>query len=273
MVDGQPQTPRQENGELVLNLHPGAQSIRLALRGSEGVRTLLRTPPLDLGLPGVNAELQITLPYDRWVLYAGGPRLGPAVLFWGVLAVLIAIAFALGRAPLSPLRGWQWALLMVGLSQIPVWAAALVAGWLFALGARGRHGAKLSVRAFDSMQIGLAIWTALALGLLFSAIAQGLLGNPDMQLAGNGSSSHQLRWFQDRYERTLPTAWVLSVSIWAYRLLMLAWALWLATALLGWLRWGWQQFSAETLWKRPPKVALPAEAAQAGPNAQPEIRA
>ena len=37
--------------------------------------------------------------------------------------------------------------------------------------------------------------------------------------------------------------------VWFYRLLMLAWALWLAAALIRWLKWGWDQFSSVTLWK------------------------
>jgi hypothetical protein len=31
--------------------------------------------------------------------------------------------------------------------------------------------------------------------------------------------------------------------------LMLAWALWLAYRLLGWLRWGWQGLSRPVLWR------------------------
>jgi len=34
------------------------------------------------------------------------------------------------------------------------------------------------------------------------------------------------------------SAWVISVPLLVYRLAMLAWALWLALALLRWLRWG-----------------------------------
>lgn len=258
-IGGQPQATRADAAqrELVLSLHPGEQVVELKLRGSEGVHALLRTPALDLGLPGVNAELQVDLPADRWVLYAGGPRLGPAVLFWGVLGVLIAVAFGLGRVPLTPLSGWQWALLMIGLSQVPVWAAALVAGWLIALGARGRYGSRLDGHRFNAMQIGLAAWTVLALVLLFSAVAAGLLGSPDMQIAGNGSSAGSLRWYQDRYPRELPRAWVLSVSIWVYRVLMLLWALWLANALLGWLRWGWDRYGDGGLWKQPARAEVP----------------
>jgi hypothetical protein len=42
---------------------------------------------------------------------------------------------------------------------------------------------------------------------------------------------------------------VLSVPIGVYRFLMLAWALWLAIALLKWLPWGWECFSSGGIWK------------------------
>ena len=50
---------------------------------------------------------------------------------------------------------------------------------------------------------------------------------------------------------------VLSVPLWVYRLAMLAWALWLARALVGWLRWGYESWSAGGTWRplrapRPP---------------------
>ena len=48
-----------------------------------------------------------------------------------------------------------------------------------------------------------------------------------MQIAGNGSGPAALNWFQDRVAETYPRAWVLSVPLWCYRALMLAWALWL----------------------------------------------
>jgi hypothetical protein len=40
---------------------------------------------------------------------------------------------------------------------------------------------------------------------------------------------------------------------------MLAWALWLANTLLNWLRWGWNCFTTDGMWrkteKRPPAAA------------------
>jgi hypothetical protein len=44
-----------------------------------------------------------------------------------------------------------------------------------------------------------------------------------------------------------------SLPILVYRLAMLAWALWLAQALLGWLRWGWDRFGEGGFWRQAAK--------------------
>jgi len=95
----------------------------------------------------------------------------------------------------------------------------------------------------------LVIWTLVAIAGLVSALEQGLLGLPEMQITGNGSTAYDLRWYQDRSGETLPTAWVLSVPLWTYRVAMLAWALWLAQAFLGWIRWGWASFTTGGTWR------------------------
>ncbi|MGZ8224405.1 MAG: hypothetical protein ACXW0H_04930, partial [Methylobacter sp.] len=59
-----------------------------------------------------------------------------------------------------------------------------------------------------------------------------------------------LNWYQDRSPSTLPTATVISVPLITYRLMMLAWSLWLAVSLLDWLKWGWVCFSANGLWNK-----------------------
>ncbi|RMG51905.1 MAG: hypothetical protein D6717_12450, partial [Gammaproteobacteria bacterium] len=46
--------------------------------------------------------------------------------------------------------------------------------------------------------------------------------------------------------------WILSLPLWVYRVLMLGWALWLAFALLGWLRWGWEALQQGGLWRALP---------------------
>jgi hypothetical protein len=188
------------------------------------------------------------MPADRWTLLLGGPRLGPSVLFWSLLAVFALVSLGLGRLDWTPLGARQWFLLLVGLTQVPITSAALVAAWLLALGLRKRHTPQ-GDREFDAAQAFLAVLTFMALSSLFHSIKQGLLGLPDMQIAGNGSTAQMLSWYQDRAGLTPPRAWVLSVPLLLYRVAMLAWALWLADSLLGWLRWGWECFSTGGLWR------------------------
>jgi hypothetical protein len=37
--------------------------------------------------------------------------------------------------------------------------------------------------------------------------------------------------------------------MWVYKVLILAWALWLSFALLRWLPWVWRSFAGEGLWR------------------------
>ena len=56
------------------------------------------------------------MPAQRWVLWASGPQRGPAVRFWSLLVCALIFAWGLGSVPLSTLRRWEWALLLVGLT-------------------------------------------------------------------------------------------------------------------------------------------------------------
>jgi len=47
----------------------------------------------------------------------------------------------------------------------------------------------------------------------------------------------------------LDRPWVVTVSIWLYRLLMLLWGLWLANAVIRWIVEGWRQFTAGGAWR------------------------
>ena len=250
-LDGVVQPLRQEERRVPLALAPGAHQVGLAWREPRGISVLFRGPEVDLGLTSVNAHVQLAVPEGRWVLFVGGPRLGPTVLFWPVLLVVAALAFALGRVPWTPLRARHWLLLGLGLTQAPLPAAALVAVWLLALGVRGRLSESQRMRsaaAFDLLQVVLAGLTLAALVALLWAIQLGLLGTPVMQIAGNGSEYAALRWYQDRAGALLPRPWLFSLSLWFYRLAMLAWSLWVAQALVGWLRWGFRQWSAGGHW-------------------------
>ncbi|HEU4402386.1 MAG TPA: hypothetical protein VFT43_09795 [Candidatus Polarisedimenticolia bacterium] len=250
---------RQEGRDVTLPITPGRQTISLSWRQNAGIRAFFRAPEVRLGVPSVNAEVQIDMPADRWTLVLWGPRLGPAVLFWGLLVVSLLLSLGLGTVRQTPLRWQHWFLLSLGLTQVPLWVALGIVAWILVLGWRRERGAALGKAGFDTMQILLTVWTPLALAGLFWSIQKGLLGLPEMQITGNWSLMGRLRWYLDRAGETLPRPWVFSIPVMIYRLAMLAWALWLAQALLRWLRWAWGCFTEGGLWRplRKPRVAPP----------------
>jgi hypothetical protein len=262
-INGATQPIRQDGRKVTVPIVPGAQRVVLVWRETPGIGPSFAVPSIDLGAPNVNATIVINVPGGRWLLLTGGPRVGPAVLFWSLLLVLVVVSIALGKNRWTPLRAWHWLLLAIGLSQVDVVAGAVVVGWLLALGWRSRNaGESLGVAVFNLRQIAVAAWTFVALVLLCVAVYQGLLGAPAMQVRGNGSTPDTLRWFVDRSDATLPTPWMISVPLLVYRVAMLAWALWLALALLGWLRWGWGAITSGGGWKKSPPRARPMPPAQ-----------
>lgn len=252
-INGQSQPIRLVGREVRLPLVPGSQKVRITWREPTGIGARFITPQANINAPSVNARIQLVMPSDRWTLFVGGPAIGPAVLIWGVLIVMLAVAYGLGRVHLTPLKMLQWALLGVGLTQVHPIASAIFVGWLFVLGIRKTHWPALSPMLFNLGQVALAAWTFFALAILIGAVSMGLLGSPNMQIEGNGATPQLLSWFADRASPALPTAWVISVPLWIYRGLMLLWALWLAFALLQWLKWGWTCFTTDGYWRQSPK--------------------
>lgn len=249
-IDGKTQPVRQSGRDVVVPVHPGQQSVALAWRESRALTWRFDTPPVDLGEASVNHEINLQMPRDRWTLFLAGPLLGPAVLFWSMLLVVGTLALGLGRSRLTPLRTVQWFLLGIGLTQVPANSAVLIVAWLLALGVRERLEPIERPWRHNLIQVGLVLLTLLALSLLFDAVSQGLLGYPSMQIAGNDSSAYRLNWYQDRAASVPAQAVAISVPLWVYRAVMLLWALWLAFALLGWLRWGWSVLSRDGLWRK-----------------------
>ena len=258
LVNGEPQPLRQEGRRVPLTLAPGSREVTLGWREPRGIDALLRGSAVELGLASVNAHTEIDVPDKRWVLFVGGPRLGPSVMFWSTLAIVAALAWILGRVPWTPLRTQHWLLLGLGLTQAPFAASGIVVAWLLLLGARGQMAARVASLhrvVYSLVQVALVVLTAIAAGELVFAIQHGLLGTPEMRIAGNGSSAFALRWYLDRSAALLPSPWVFSLSIWWYRAAMLAWSLWLAFALVGWARWAFAQWSAGGMFRAEPPAA------------------
>ena len=258
-VNGLSQAVRVSDGKVRVALASGTSDVVVRWLEPVGLSTWLQSPSTSTLAPGVNFRTVVELPQKRWLLAAGGPAQGPALLFWGYLLLIVVAALLLPRLPFSPLSFPQWLLLGLGLTQIPVWLSVCVAGWFFAVGARrswaglGRAGSALGRHRMNLLQVVLVLYTLFFIGSLFGAVYDGLVTSPDMEVRGAGSSNTRLVWFVDRSAGMLPRAWVISAGIWVWRGFMLAWALWLSWSLLGWLRWAYTELNSGGFWVAAPR--------------------
>ena len=259
-LDGRPIPVRIEDGKLIVPVRPGEQTIVVDWKNDLTLGFRTTAGSLRLPVESANITTMLRVSDSRWVLWADGPLRGPAVRFWTVLVCSLLAAWALSLVRLAPLNAVQWMLLALGLTQVPLAAGLTVVAWLIFLEWRG-HQSFLGQRAltFNVLQVILVALTAATLGIFIAVVAEGLLGNPDMFISGNGSTRSTLQWFSAHSGTELPTPGFLSVSIWWYRFLMLVWALWLAASLIQWLQWGWKQFSTGGCFRGGKKKSAPPE--------------
>ena len=248
------------DGEVTVPILPGEHAVSITWNEASSPGLRIRTPDIELGAPSSNLVSELTMPSNRWLLFAHGPDLGPAVLYWSELVALILASLILGRLKWTPLRTHHWLLLGLGFSTSSWLAMGVVGVWLLAHGSRRYWGAKVPEAIYRLSQIGFGMLTLAAFAAIVAGIGVGLLGNPDMHILGYGSAGSELRWFADRTQSAIPEASVYSVPLWVYKALILAWALWLSFVLIRWLPWVWQRFAEEGLWYRA-KPAGDAEAA------------
>jgi hypothetical protein len=261
-VDGRPEPLPQVAGPLPLPIVPGRQTFRVTWDAADPVVTLTTTSAVTLPTIARNVDLSLGLSEDRWPLAVGGPSVGPAVMYWGVLVLVVLIAVALARVPGLPLTARDAVLVGLGMSLCNLPGTVIVAAWLLLLLARRRAAERLhagAVGTFQVVQVLLAIASVVAVVSLAATVPFGLLGAPDMHVAGNGSSAAELRWFQDQSSAALPGAWVISLPLWVYRVAMLAWSLWLAFTVVRWARWAWESYAAGGAWRKVERRKVVAE--------------
>ncbi len=256
--------------DLVLPLNTDAKTVSLPLQpGSQQVELEWHQPvkwqarwftglfqPLKIRFPALNwhaetsnIDIYMHLPVRFWLLLSNGPRLGPAILIWSLMGTVALLALILGKFAQAPLSTYKWLLLGLGLITLDAFSCVLAAAWFLAMEARKKY-APTRALPFNLMQIGLFLLTLLMVVTLYRAVAQGLLGVPDMQVEGNGSTQVLLHWTQDRAADLLPQPWVLVCSMYVYRMVMFLWALWLAGNVLEWSAWAFATFRQDGAWKK-----------------------
>jgi len=251
---GVPLNLQPRENRLSLPVSPGVQNYALRLRHQEDIGVFTISPAIDLGMPSANIDVHTVLGEQRWILATRGPATGPAVLYWGELLAALLLAFLLAKSGISSIKDWQWFLLVLGFSTFSWMALFTITFWLIAIDWRWRVRSvsylSWSACKFNAMQAGIAILTIGMLSSLINTVPEGLLGVPDMGIRGYGSNGNHLNWFADRSYSQLPVIRIFSLPIWIYRVLMLAWTLWLATISIRWLSRGLSAWLKNGYWKR-----------------------
>lgn len=245
MLDGEnvPIQPQQQ--QLAVPIVPGEHEVQVRWREARGTSGWYNQFPLshlDTGLAGSNASIKLQLPHDRVVLATGGPLVGPAVLFWSLLVLLVVLSVLLARYAPTPLGTFSWLVLLFGVAPISYGAAFMLVGSIvgYCLLPRAsrilpEHRVAEHATTIKTLMILMAL---LATAMLYASVKGALLGFPDMLITGNGSDAFRLNWYQDRFQEQAESAWVLSISLVAFRVLMLVWSLWMAFSVVRWVRWG-----------------------------------
>ncbi len=248
-INGEVQLIRQEGEKVVLPITPGNQNVEFIWKDDREIATFYQTPKIDLGTDSVNASVDLHISSDRWTLFVGGEQLmAPAILFWSKIIVVLLISVGLSITKLTPLKFYQWFLLGIGMSMSSTLSSIFVVAWLIVLDMRKKWGEGIGASKFNLIQLGIVGLTVIAVMSLLFAISQGLLGHPSMNITGNGSSETLLKWYHDISDSTLPVAWFFSLPMFAYRIAMLLWALWLSFWLISILKWGWGNFATPVIW-------------------------
>ncbi|MCB1708876.1 MAG: hypothetical protein KDI10_09135 [Halioglobus sp.] len=246
-----------DSNSVTVALQPGRQSVEIGFQQEGEISWRGRTPVVHLPSGASNISITYRLPQDRWPLYLSGPAIGPAMLYWGVFWVIVLAAFLLStlsrRLGLDlPVTLLGWLLLGIGLSTVNSYGVLVVAIFFFAHAFRQHLKAEdCTKKSFNLIQIFLGIWTVVTITCVVGAIPMGLLSSPNMIVAGNNSWSHVYNYFQDRSAPdSFPQVMVISLSLAAYRVVMLAWSLWLANRIISWAKWWWRSFSSNVVWNQ-----------------------
>ncbi len=249
--DGIESNLANENGVVKVGYLPGSHQVSIEWHVDQSLTMIHDTPTLELAGAYSNLNQTMTLPRDRWVLYGSSEGVGPAFLYWGELLVFVVLAVWLSRVRYSPLNIWQWLALGCAFGTFSWEAFTVIVVWLFFIGWRQQFKGFNNGRAKSILlQWFSLLFSIVALSVLISVMAYGLLSYPDMGVTGAQSTAYQLHWYLDEGVGGVPAITLFSLHLWWYKLLILLWSIWVSFALLNWLKVLFQSFQTDHWWPK-----------------------
>jgi hypothetical protein len=244
-----PMPINQMDQKVILSILPGEQVFQIRWRQPTINLTEMKTSWVDVGAPASNTLMSMTFPENRWVIATGGAQLGPSVMVWSLLIGMLILGYGLWRYTDIPLKLHDWVLLALGVSTALPISLLLLITW-FAVMLRRPNWNTASSRKLMFINTCLVLFTVIVFATLISNLGYGLLAEPKMWIQSFDPSLinyveaqySPFVWYVDHTLSELKQGWVLSLPLWLYRAMMLAWSLWFAFAIVRWLRWGWERY-------------------------------
>jgi hypothetical protein len=251
-TDGRIINLQPESNQLAIPISPGSHNIKITMRSNIKNSLVFSPPEINLNAPSSNITTQVNVSKQRWILWAKGPLLGPAILYWGELLAFIFIALLVARVKFSPLNTMQWLILGLGLSLNNWGVLVLIALWFASITASQYRSKETKQTLFNLSQLFLYAFSAVAIISLLAVVPISLRSSTSMGIEGYQSYGNTLTWFADMADGKLPSVTILSISVWFYKAIMLIWVLWLSTSILSWIKWAWKTIGAHGYWQSSP---------------------
>ncbi len=234
-MDGITTGSKVTDARTAIALSPGNHTVIVAYELAKDPAITFTVPSVALSAPSSNIAVTVAPSSDRWILWTGGGLLGPSVVYWGKLIGVVALCVTLSIIGMIKLSSGSAAFLGVGLSSLPMIALWIPLLWLGIL----KKSSALQPRQ-ATQRWGIITATALlaiiSLFLLYHVVEIGLLLDPPMLIAGANSTPDQLRWIYDSSLGALPSPWIISLPMWAWRVFSLLWATWLVVGVMRWIK-------------------------------------
>lgn len=234
---------------VLLPVQSGNHQYSIDWKTEQGVSMLYRPSAVSFNQNAVNARTVMQLPDNRWTLWLGGPSIGTTVTFWSVLIGVILAAAVISKVPGFALSTRDAVILAAGASLVDLKVLVFVGIWFFAIWLKSRTKEEIARPWLYRLgQVVLCGVTLLVLYFLVRTIVAALTNDPNMYIVGSNYTNGWFTWFSDEVSGALPSPWILSVPLWVYLVLILAWVMWLVFTLLQWMRAWWESLKTPVLW-------------------------